>query len=73
MLQKDEIGLSTCHRDSTRLQLGDAVHLRLLIPPIPKPVIALMHINVSTYVKPRKTPVLQNERSTRPVLLSLKQ
>ncbi|KAL8444512.1 hypothetical protein Emed_006209 [Eimeria media] len=54
MLQKDEIGLSTCHRDSTRLQLGDAVHLRLLIPPVPKPVIGLMQIEVSTYVKPQE-------------------
>ncbi|KAL8270610.1 hypothetical protein Esti_005472 [Eimeria stiedai] len=54
MLQKDEIGLSTCHRDSTRLQLGDAVHLRLLIPPVLKPVIGLMQIEVSTYVKPQE-------------------
>lgn len=54
MLQKGEIGLSTCHRDSTRLQLGDAVHLRVLIPPIPKPLIGLMQIEVSTYVKPQE-------------------
>lgn len=54
MLQKDEIGLSTCHRDSTRLQLGDAVHLRVLVPPIPKPIIGLMQIAVSTYVKPHE-------------------
>ncbi|KAL8433285.1 hypothetical protein ACSSS7_003969 [Eimeria intestinalis] len=54
MLQKMEIGLSTCHRDSTRLQLGDAVHLRLLIPPVPKPLIGLMQIEVSTYVKPHE-------------------
>ncbi|KAL8450203.1 hypothetical protein Emag_003357 [Eimeria magna] len=56
MLQKDEIGLSTCHRDSTRLQLGDAVHLRLLIPPVPKPVIGLMQIEVSTYMIPVELP-----------------
>ncbi|XP_026193916.1 vesicle-fusing ATPase [Cyclospora cayetanensis] len=52
LLQKGDIGLSTCHRDSTRLQLGDAVHVRVFIPPTPKPIIGLMQIEVSTYLKP---------------------
>lgn len=54
MVQKEEIGLSICHRESTRLQLGDAVHLRVLMLPQPKPVVGLMQLEVSTYVRPSK-------------------
>ena len=54
MVQKEEIGLSICHRESTKLQIGDAVHLRVLVLPHPKPVVGLMQMEVSTYVKPSK-------------------
>ncbi|CDI79428.1 N-ethylmaleimide-sensitive factor, putative [Eimeria acervulina] len=61
MVQKEEIGLSICHRESTKLQIGDAVHLRVLVLPHPKPVVGLMQMEVSTYVKPMERICLKDE------------
>lgn len=60
LLEPGDIGLSICHRESARVQLGDAVHIRSLHLPHPKPIIGLLQIEVTTYVKPGKTLLLQS-------------
>lgn len=62
LLEHGDIGLSICHRESARVQLGDAVHIRSLHLPQPKPIIGLLQVEVTTYIKPGKLPPVQTNR-----------
>ncbi|PHJ20616.1 n-ethylmaleimide-sensitive fusion protein [Cystoisospora suis] len=65
LLQKNEIGLNTCHRESAKIQLKDEVVLRPFELPVGKESlyqVGVMQVEVSTYLKPESRISLHDDK-----------
>ncbi|KAF8818759.1 hypothetical protein IE077_000269 [Cardiosporidium cionae] len=53
-LREGEIGLSTCHRESARIQLREELYVRPFLPPTAGFSCGILQLQVSTFIKPEK-------------------